>query len=242
MPTIVKGQPPSTEIRAKLKAENRPVLVAFSLGKDAIATELALQAEEIETHLAYMYLIPPDENGKHMSFIEDSIAYFEDTWQKPVHRYPHPSIYRWLNSFTFQPPERCAIIEAAKLPEPEYEQLWALIKNDLELPQDTWIADGVRAADSIVRRASFTRHGVMKTSNHKVSPIYDWLKAEVMGAISAAGVKLPVDYEWFGRSFDGIDYRFLAPLKEHSPADYQRVLDWFPLAELEIFRHESYTA
>lgn len=240
MPTIVKGQPTSEEVRRRLKEEDRPILVAFSLGKDAIATELALQDAGVETHLAYMYLVPPNENGQLMSFIEDTIAYFEDKWQKPVHRYPHPSIYRWLNSFVFQPPERCSIIEAAKLPTIDYTDLWQIIKADLNLPADTWIADGVRAADSIVRRASFTRHGVMKTSNHKVSPVYDWLKAEVMGRIEQSGIKLPVDYKWFGRSFDGIDYRFIGPLKEHSPADYQHLIDWYPLAELEIFRHEHY--
>lgn len=242
MPTIVKGQPTSEEIRRSLAEEGRPVLVAMSLGKDAIAAELALQDAGIKTHLAYMYLIPPGEDGKLMSFLEDTISSLEDTWQKRIHRYPHPSVYRWLNSLVFQPPERCSIIEAAKLPEPDYQQLWALVKNDLNLEQNTWVADGVRAADSIVRRASFSRHGVMKTANHKVSPIYDWLKAEVMGRISQANVKLPIDYQWFGRSFDGLDHRFLAPLKENAPKDYQRVLDWFPLAELESYRHEHYTA
>ena len=49
---------------------------------------------------------------------------------------------------------------------------------------------------------------------------------------------LPVDYHMFGRTFDGIDYRFLAPLKKNRPADYQKVLDWFPLAEMEVWRYE----
>lgn len=57
-----------------------------------------------------------------------------------------------------------------------------------------------------------------------------------MDAISAEGIGLPPDYEWFGRSFDGLDHRFLAPLSEHAPADYQRVLRWFPLADLELAR------
>jgi hypothetical protein len=43
------------------------------------------------------------------------------------------------------------------------------------------------------------------------------------------------EYEWFGRSFDGIDWRFLAPIKQHAPDDYARILDWFPLADLEVF-------
>lgn len=240
MTTIVKGQPPSTEIRAKLAAEGRPVLVAMSLGKDAIAAELALQDAGIETHLAYLYSVPPDENDHLMAFLEDTIHMLEDKWQKPIHRYPHESLYRFLNNFVFQPTERLAIIEAAQLPSPKYEEIWAAARQDLGLAPDTWVADGVRAADSIVRRASLSRHGVMKQGNRKVSPIHDWLKAEVMGRIKQAGIPLPVDYEWFGRSFDGLDYRFLAPLKANAPDDYQRLLDWFPLAELEILRHEHY--
>ena len=41
---------------------------------------------------------------------------------------------------------------------------------------------------------------------------------------------LPVDYEMFGRSFDGIDYRFISPIKERFPDDYARILEWFPMA------------
>ena len=116
--------------------------------------------------------------------------------------------------------------------------MWNLIRKDLNLAPDTWVADGVRAADSIVRRASFTRHGVMKHHSRKVSPIADWLKGEVLGRIKQAGIDLPIDYEWFGRSFDGIDYRFLEPIRRNAPRDYEQILRWFPLADLEIMRHD----
>ena len=76
----------------------------------------------------------------------------------------------------------------------------------------------------------------MKQSNRKVSPIADWLKAEVMGIIDRYGVKLPIDYEIFGRSFDGIDYRFVEPMRRHLPDDYERLLEWFPLLVGEFIR------
>lgn len=234
MTTTVKGQPPSAEIRERLKTENRPILVAMSLGKDAIATNLALREAGIETHLAYMYYIPGAEGRTTLQFIENTIHQLEDAFGQRIHCYPHPSLYRWLNNLVYQPPERIAVIEAAQLPVLDYPQLWQLIRADLGLPDDTWVADGVRAADSIVRRASFTRHGAMKAGSRKVSPIYDWQKHEVMDAITQAGIPLPVDYEWFGRSFDGIDRRFLEPLRNHAPEDYQRVLDWFPLADTQL--------
>lgn len=238
MPTIIKGQPTSAEVRAQLAAEGRPVLVAFSGGKDAIAAELALHDAGVETILAYLYYVPGREPGRSLAFVEEGLTALEAKLGKQIHRYPHPSFYRWLNNFVFQPPERCEVIEAANFPTPDYATMWALIRRDLDLPADTWVADGVRAADSIVRRASFTRHGVMKAKDHKVSPIADWLKGEVLDRIAAAGIALPVDYQWFGRSFDGIDYRFLAPIAEHAPADFERILEWFPLADAELFRAE----
>lgn len=157
---------------------------------------------------------------------------------KQIHRYPHPSFYRWLNNFVFQPPERCEAIEAANFPTVDYAVMWQLIRKDLGLPADTWVADGVRAADSIVRRASLTRHGVMKARDRKVYPVADWVKAEVMGRIAAASITLPVDYDWFGRSFDGIDHGFLKPISEYEPDDFARILDGFLLADLELFRAE----
>lgn len=238
MTTIIKGQPTSAEIRETLAAENRTVLVAFSGGKDAIAAELALQDAGIDTILAYLYYIPGREPGRTLDFVERGLVELEQRLGKQIHRYPHPSFYRWLNNFVFQPPERCEVIEAANFPTVDYAVMWQLIRKDLGLPADTWVADGVRAADSIVRRASFVRHGVMKPKDHKVSPVADWLKAEVMGRIAAAGITLPVDYDWFGRSFDGIDHRFLKPISEHAPEDFARILDWFPLADLELFRAE----
>lgn len=243
MTTEVRGQPPSFEVRKKLAEEGKPVLVSFSLGKDALATTLALMDAGVEVQLAHLYLIPG------LQFVDDTINRLEDAWGLKIHQYPHPSLWRMLNALVYQPPERCSIIEAAKMPDVDYGDMWGLIKDDLGMPKSTWVADGVRAADSIVRRASLTRHGVMKSTTRKVSPIHDWLLDEVMSRIRAAdlplpytdpkrGAKLPIDYAWFGRSFDGIDARFTKPLREHAPEDYQRILDWFPLADIDIFRHD----
>lgn len=238
MVTIVKGQPTSAEIRQRLKDLGKPILVAFSGGKDCIAAELALQDAGVESTLVHLYPVPGQVPGHALNFVEDGLRMLEDKLGKQIHRYPHPSFYRMLNNFVFQPPERCEVIEAARFPTPDHTLMWELIKNDLGFPQDTWVADGVRAADSIVRRASFTRHGVMKTSNHKVSPVHDWLIKEVRGRIADAGITLPIDYEWFGRSFDGLDYRFLKPIRDNSPDDFAQILKWFPLADLEVFRRE----
>lgn len=242
MPTIVRGQPTSAEVRQRLKDEGRPVLVSYSGGKDAIAANIALRDAGVETCLVYMYSIPGREHGKTLGFIEEGLAAQEAVFGQKIHRYPHPALWRMLNSLVYQPPERIYTIEAAQMPLYTFEETWEVIRTDLNYPADTWVADGVRAADSIVRRASMVRHGVMKEHLRKVSPIHDWLKAEVFAAIESAGVPLPPDYaaHMFGRSFDGIDYRFLKPLESAYPDDFARILDWFPLARAELIRREHY--
>lgn len=233
----IPGVPQSADIRQALADEGRVVAVAFSGGKDAIAAELALRDAGVDTVLCHLYLVPGKRPGETLDFVEDGLKCLEDRWQKPIHRYPHPSFYRMLNNFVFQPPERCAVIEAAMLPTPTYEQMWQLIREDQGLPADTWVADGVRAADSLPRRASIKAHGAMKPKNHKVSPVWDWKQKKVYDFIADHGVDLPVDYEWFDRSFDGIDFRFLDPVRRNAPEDFEQILEWFPLADLEIMRH-----
>lgn len=230
VPTVIKGQPTSEEVLQTLADLHQPVALSFSCGKDSIACWLAMREYGIETVPVYFWLVPD------LRFIDEELAYFEDFFGTHIYRYPNPSFFRLINNFVDQPPERLRVIEAANLPTPDYQQEWDMIMDELGLPRDTWKADGVRAADSLNRRTSFVKHGVMKQASRKVSPIADWLKAEVIGIIDRHGVKLPIDYEIFGRSFDGIDYRFTEPMREHLPDDYARLLEWFPFMASEFIR------
>lgn len=228
----LEGVEPSAVVRERLAGAGVPVLLAFSGGKDSIAAWLALREAGVAVLAYSLYLVPG------LRFVDEQMAGFEDWFGQKIHRYPHPSLFRWLNNLVFQPPERCALIEAARLPPVSHEDVARMIRADLGMPADAWIADGVRAADSIVRRTSFLTHGVAKERTHKVSVVWDWRKQHVMDAVAGAGIELPPDYAWFGRSFDGLDIRFLGPLKEHAPEDYARVIEWFPLAELELVRRD----
>lgn len=215
-----------------VRARGPETLLAFSTGKDAIAAWLAIRDHFDSVHPYYLYLVPG------LEFVEESLAYYERFFGARISRLPHPSLHRWLNSNTFQPPERCAVIEQAGLPDFEYTDVRQVLITDLGLPSTTLVADGVRAADSPMRRIAIKTHGPISLKQGRYHPVWDWLKADLVECFRKSGVKLPVDYKLFGRSFDGLDLRFLLPLKRHRPADYQRVLDWFPLAELEVFRWE----
>ena len=234
MTSIIKGQPTSAEVRKRLKDEGRPVMLACSLGKDSLAAWVALEDEGIEVVPVYFWSIP------RLPMIEGSIKQIEDVFGVRIHQYPHPRWFRTLNNCVFQAPENCGIIEAAGLVEMTYETERPLILEDLGLPEDTWECDGVRACDNPYRRASLTRHGVMKLTTRKASVIADWTKQEVMDALVRRGIGLPPDYELFGRSFDGLDMRFMKPLREKSPEDFAIVEKWYPFIKADELRWEHY--
>lgn len=220
------------ETICRVRESQSETLLAFSTGKDAIAAWLAIRDSFEVVHPYYLYLVPG------LEFVEDSLAYYEQYFGEKIVRLPHPSLHRWLNNFTFQPPERCLVIEQAGLPNHEYSHIRQAMCEMRNLASDMLVADGVRAADSPMRRIAINTHGPITWSQGKYHPIWDWKKADLLECFRKHGVKLPEDYKLFGRSFDGIDLRFILPLKKHRPADYRKILEWFPMCELEVFRWE----
>lgn len=235
MTTNIKGQPTSAEIRARLKSENRPVLLACSLGKDSLAAWCALEKDGIEVVPVYFWTIP------NLPLIAENIATIEKVFGVKIHQAPHPRFFRMLSHFVLQPPQRLTSIQYMNIQPLDYEDMWPYIKEDLGLPADTWVCDGVRACDSIQRRASLTKHGILKQTTHKACVIADWQKCEVMEALEERGIGLPPDYEMFGRSFDGLDERFMRPLKENRPQDFEIIKKWFPFVDADIYRWQHYS-
>lgn len=207
--------------------------IAFSTGKDSIAAWLAIKEHFEKIFAYYLYLIPD------ISFVEESLLYYEDFFKTKIVRLPHPSLHRWLNAGMFQPPERNIVIEQAGLPDHDYFAIRACIIEDYDLPQKIMVADGVRSADSPLRHAAIKKYGPISHRQFRYHPIHNWKKSDLIEAFRAANVKLPIDYRFFGRTFDGLDLRFLIKIKKHFPQDYQKILEWFPLCDLEIFRYEK---
>lgn len=207
-------------------------LLAFSCGKDAVATWLAIREHFNEVVPYYLYLVPD------LDFVNESIDYYERFFGTKIVQLPHPSVHRMLNNFVFQPPQNCKVIEQAGLPDFDYLDIQAVMCERYNLPKKTLVADGVRAADSPMRRVAINTHGSISYKQLKYHPIWDWKKADLIECFKKHNVKLAVDYKIFGRSFDGIDLRFLYLIRQHFPKDYQKILDLYPLADLEIFRWE----
>lgn len=210
---------------------HRQALLSFSCGKDSWAAWLSAR-DSFDFQPYYLYLVPG------LEFVDEYLGYAERVLGKRVVRLPHPSFYRMVNKAIFQAPERLRIIHAANLGEPDYDDMRDAVIEDCALPDNCWVASGVRAADSPMRRAALIKNGGINANRRQFYPCWDWNKATLIEQLQAAGIKLPVDYKIFGRSFDGIDLRFLIKLRDVFPRDYKTVLDWFPLADMEIARYE----
>lgn len=221
------------QVIAALRQEIGPKsLLAFSGGKDSIGCYIAMR-KVFEVVPFYLYRVPG------LEFVEESLTYYEKIMGTHIIRLPHEALPRWLNNFVFQSPGNAAVIEAAKIPEHEYADSirWACEIAGLD-PKVMMTAVGVKAADSGVRRTAVKTYGAINRSKRQYFPIWDWNKERLLTEIEKSGIKLSIDYKLFGRSFDGLDYRFLAPIKKHFPRDWQKLLTWFPLAEVEIYRYE----
>ena len=208
------------------------VILSFSLGKDSIGAWFRLKQYFKKIHLVYFYLVPD------LEFVNRSIKYYEACFETEIALLPSPSLYRMLNNLVFQAPENCHLIEEAELEEFDYDWILERWKRDIGLDEATFVAHGTRANDSIMRRTALNKWGSLNPKRRTFLPIYDWNKERLRQCLRDNHITLPVDYEMFGRSFDGIDYRFLQPIKDKFPRDYARILEFFPLAELELKRRE----
>lgn len=206
-------------------------LLSFSLGKDSWAAWLSAR-DHFDFTPYYLYLVPG------LEFVQDYIGYAEQKLGKRIVQLPHPTFYRWINNATFQAPERLRTIAAVGWPDFQYDDMRAAVIEDAGLPEDVWTATGVRAADSPMRRASLIKNQGINVNRRYFYPCWDWKKEQLLEGLTRADIKLPIDYKVFGRSFDGLDLRFLIPIRKHFPRDYQRILEWFPLVDMEIARYE----
>jgi hypothetical protein len=231
---VIRGD----ELLAQVQAESGPeCLMSFSGGKDSLAAYLAIRPRFARVVPFHMYAVPG------LEFVEEGLRYFErHLLDEPIIRMPHPQLYRMLGELVFQPPERMAILDAARLHECGYDtkMVRSLVIEETGVGKRSYVATGVRASDSPTRRLSILTHGPISRQAKTFMPIWDWRKAQAMKVINDAGLRLPVDYDLFGRSFDGLSYQYLAPIKRHFPRDYERILQWFPLADMELFRMEKF--
>jgi len=205
--------------------------LSFSCGKDSLAAWLHLRDHAFEVVPFYLELVPG------LEFVEHSLAYYERRFGTRIIRYLHPNLYPAIDNFEFQPHERHETIKWLKVPLYKYDHVEERFREQARMDPKAWIAVATKRADSRLRSARIAPHA-LNWRRHTFMPVAEWSKADVFACLEHHRMPLPIDYELFGRSFDGWDYRFLDQIRRRFPRDYDRILRWFPEAELEYLRLE----
>ncbi|MEQ1694761.1 MAG: hypothetical protein ABL901_02875 [Hyphomicrobiaceae bacterium] len=213
------------------------VILAFSRGKDAIAAAVGILDHFDEVIPVYYDPMPG------LDLTAESIHYFEQKlFGRKIHIVPHPNMMRMLKNYVFQDPTGFFVANAIDWPRWTHELVRQHICRIEKLPSETYQATGVRAADSVTRRTALIKHGPITPSKHTFHCVWDWNKERVIKEINARGIRMPEDYSIWGRTLDGVDARFMIPLRQHRPADYERVRTMFPFIEADIMRYERIRA
>lgn len=219
--------------RIAQKSDGR-CIISFSMGKDSIASYVQARKYFQEIYLVFYYMIPG------LSFQEESLRYYEQKFGQRILRYPSVHFYNQLNSCMYQPPDRIDTLNDLDIFVPTYDEIFAAAKSDLGISQETYVGTGVRAADSLTRRMTITKHGAENLKRRQFFPVFDWKLEQIEAALRENDIRLPVDYKIWGRTFDGVQISFLEKVRELYPADYAKILDWFPLVDLDFLRFKDF--
>lgn len=207
-------------------------ILAFSTGKNAVAAYLAIRDSFTEIYPYYLYLVPE------LEFVEEQLVLYERQFDFKITRLPHPALYQMLRAHVFQPPANVAVIDKAKLEDFDFTDIRRMMCRKFNLPHNTPVANGTRVEHSSKQRLSMQRHGSIVKSQCQYYPVWDWKKGDLLRCFKQHNIRLGSDYRVFGCSFDSLDLRFLLPVKELYPEDYRKILEYFPLCDLEIYRWE----
>ena len=227
--------PATSEATIKeVRAINPVCIISFSRGKDSIASYLAIR-EHFDGVVPYFYNVIPG-----LEFVEESLAYYEKLMGTRIIRMSAPGFYSQINGCLYQPPDTVQMIESLGLETHTHDDMQEAVCNDMGLDYDTTFnALGMRSKDSMMRALYFQKNGSINRKRKLFYPVWDWSKQRVIDTIVESGWKLPIDYRYFSASFDGLYLKFMLPIKQHFPRDWDKIVTIFPLIELEILRYEA---
>lgn len=209
------------------------ILLAFS-GRDSLAMWLYLRDAGFEIIPYFCYTVPG------LSYDAEMMAYYETQFNTHIIRLPHPRTYELFHARAYLPAHVCAMIGRCGFGRFTFADIEGYLAGQFGLGDDYLCAVGIKAADNLMRLRMIRQMGPIGLKRrHYYFSIWDWKPADVREAIRSKGLLLSRSYLYFGSTGDGIDYKFLVFLRDNLPEDYRRVLDVFPMADIEIYRHEG---
>lgn len=209
------------------------IILGFSRGKDAIGAGIELMKHFDEVIPVYYDPLPG------LELTSESIDYYErKLFKRKIHVFPHHNFLRMLKNSVAQSYEGFYLMQQLPFPRWSIEDVRRTVCELEGLPDLTFQATGVRSADSVTRMTALRKHGPVTMSKRTVHIIWDWKKDRLIEEMQRAKIRLPIDYAIWGRTLDGIDARFMLPMRHHLPEDFKRACLWFPLIPADIIRYE----
>lgn len=204
--------------------------VAVSCGKDSTAVLELCRPHFRRLAGFFMYFV------RGISFQEQYLDYLSRRYDMEIIRVPHWSLSRIYRQSVF----RHATEQATRLRKLKNRHVEAYVRRKLGMG---WIATGEKYCDSLERNAQLVRCGGIDPSRRRVWPIAWWTHSDVDSYLAGKRVMLPPDYrlDLSGRDMSAgslISMTEAVAIKEHFPADYERIRRVFPLIEGQVVRYE----
>ena len=200
-------------------------LVSFSGGKDSLAClDLACRTFDHVTCF-YLYFLPGAE------VTEQPLEYARQKFKVPILYYPHWLLWKCLRMGLY-----C-------VPNPSYADLavvnviafYNVIRQDTD--NTRCIIHGAKRADSVWRRRTM---GNRKQGDPDVVyPLEHWKKADVVRYLDQRNITAP-DTHAGNATGIGLTHQCILWLYDKHPADYRRLLYYFPYAGAVVERRKMY--
>jgi hypothetical protein len=212
----------------------RKATIGFSTGKDSVCGLDMLIKAGIEPLPVFFYQVPS------LQFVEDNLKMYEDYFGLRIVRLPHPILYDHINHQDWQPYDKVLTIGQFDLGRITFAMMNEMYLKANNIKGFEYDCNCMKMADSLNRRLTLSK---LPDIDHKKKIIYltKYLsKQDVFDYIKENNIPLTKDYEIFGISWDGLAYHFLYGIKKYYPNDYEKIKEYFPLIEAEIFRYKLF--
>lgn len=210
-----------------MKKEEDEILVGYSGGKDSLVV-MDLCCKVFSRVKAINFYLVPD-----LEVINKQLRYAKTKWGIDVISIPHFILPIAIKEGLFCDPHP-ALDDVDEIGLKEHYAF------AMDSARASRIAVGMKSADGLKRRQFF---GNIRDSGDPIwnrlrLPIKDWRKKDVLDYLAANNIPLPDSQDGAVTSGVGLDHDSLCWLHDKHPADFKKLLKWFPYAEANIKRRE----
>ena len=194
----------------------------FSSGRDScVMLDLASKHTPGQFKAVFLYVV------KGLEFQESFLRKTEQKYGIEILRYPSWDVSNYQR------------IHGKDVRRLKCSDMESSIRRQLDIP---WLAYGYRKDESMTRRArigSLHNEANIDYKFKKIYPIADFTKRKIEAYVKENKVALPREYAHGMRDITAFKGPASVWVKNEYPADWQKILETFPLVEAEAFRWEN---